>query len=202
MTIARFDRLMPQSYCGYFFKALEIQMGAHSLQIILSGSGMDDLIPADTNFRTGCNLYASQFAAVQFAIRQYYGSGAHGLFTRVGRQLWHELIRDGALSEKIKFFFVRFSTRDNRCQKVLEYMAHKLAQPLDQFSIHVIVNDMIFVDRTSDSTYGQSSDSPICWITTGIIQEGLFSVIGKDIDVEEFTCLAAGAEACKFRIRL
>ena len=48
---------------------------------------------------------------------------------------------------------------------------------------------------------GRQSDAPACHLWAGILQEGLYWLSGgKDYQVKETGCIAAGADRCSFQI--
>ena len=87
-------------------------------------------------------------------------------------------------------------------RKTLEFLAARLAEPDGIVSAHLIDRDFVLMDQTSDSTFGQQAENPICWTTLGLVQAAVHWATGSEQDVEEISCQAAGADASRFRVQL
>lgn len=197
----RQDRFIPTRFFGFFLQALEDQMGVYCLRMALAKAGLDTYIPQSSYTEFDYRVSAAQFAAMQQAIRQYYGDGARGYLNRVGRQVWQSLYDEGGRHLAVHFLLLRVQPPDTRCRKALETLASWMRQGEDSYSVHFFLKDVIYVDRVSDTTFGQSSPEPICWLMSGMIQAALSRAAAREFDVEEFACMSMGVEACKFRIR-
>ena len=60
--------------------------------------------------------------------------------------------------------------------------------------------DLLLVDRASPTTTDARAESPICFVTQGLIRESLLWATGQNHDVDEISCKACGANACEFKI--
>jgi predicted hydrocarbon binding protein len=183
-------------------QAIDEEMGGYSLRMMLRNAGLEryiDELPPD-NQQT--EVYASEYAILLRSIRDYYGSGSRGSLTRIGRATWRRLIASAPLIRRVEFLLLPLLSLIPRCQRALNYLANCMQEPDGEVSVHLLDTDLIFVDRSSDSTFGQDEGKPICWITLGMIQAALGGITSKDQDVEEITCRAEGEDACKFRVRL
>ena len=58
----------------------------------------------------------------------------------------------------------------------------------------------IFVVQDSPSRWRPARSKPGCYVTVGTYQEALRWATGKTFKIEEFTCMSAGDDACRFRI--
>lgn len=196
----RLDRLVPPRFFGYFLQALEDQMGVYCLRMALAKAGLDTYIPQSSYTEFEFRVSSAQFATMQQAIRLYYGSGARGYLIRVGRQVWQNMFAEGGRRQALRFLILRTHLADMRARNVLDTLAAWMRQGEGGYAVHFFLKDIIYVDRISDTTYGQTSSEPICWLMSGMIQAALSRVSGREYDVEEFACMSMGAEACKFRI--
>ncbi|HCR70532.1 MAG TPA: hypothetical protein DIW23_03730 [Anaerolineae bacterium] len=61
---------------------------------------------------------------------------------------------------------------------------------------------MLLVDSTSPTTLKQTDDTPVCFVTFGLIRECLFWAVGEEHDIEERACKAMGARQCEFKITI
>jgi predicted hydrocarbon binding protein len=202
MKNQRSDRRLSNRYMHHVMQAIEEETGAYSLRMMLRNAGLERYIDELPPVNTQTEIYASEFAALLQSIRDYYGSGSRGSLTRIGRDTWKRLVNSASIIKKIEFFFLPLLPLLPRCQKVLNYLADCMQEPDGEVSVHLMDTDLIFVDHSSDSTFGQEEDKPICWITLGMIQSALADITSKEQDVEEITCRAQGEDACRFRARL
>jgi predicted hydrocarbon binding protein len=144
---------------------------------------------------------AKTYAALQAALRTYYGRGARGVLLRVGQRLWNLLLEDSALGGKTQAAFIkRLPLTTRRRKSTLELLARFIeAQPGD-ITVHTLDLDLLLVDHASPAAEGQSYSRPICFVTQGLIRESLVWATGQGFDVEETSCKATGKETCEFRI--
>ncbi len=194
------NRLLPNRYLHFFMRAIEKEMGAYSLRMILRKAGLEEYMNEYPPKNRRCRVRTSEFAAMQAAIRSYYGSGARGMFNRIARSVWRDAYAKTVRGRVARFILTRFLAPTMRVRVALELLARLIKQPGGVVSVHFLAPDVIFVDKTSDATFGQVSQEPICWYTLGLIQAALRWVTAKERDVKEITCRAENADACKFRI--
>jgi predicted hydrocarbon binding protein len=197
----RLDRLLPNDYLRYFMQAVESETGIYTLRMMLLNAGLDrylEELPPRNRERV---IQASKFAALQKAIREYFGSGARGSLNRIGHLLWSKLLENASVTQRVKVVAARALPVLPRSRTALEYLAARMSEPDGKVSVHLLDKELIFVDTSSDSTYGQEDEQPVCWATLGAIQAALFWASGEEQDVEEISCRATGADSCKFRIR-
>jgi predicted hydrocarbon binding protein len=144
---------------------------------------------------------AKIYAALQAAMRTYYGRGARGVLLRVGQRLWNFLLDDAALGGKTQAAFVkRLPLMTRRRKSILELLARLIEAQANDITVHTLDLDLLFVDHASPTTENQSDTHPICFVTQGLIRESLFWATGQNFDVEEISCKATGGETCEFKI--
>ncbi len=200
MMTLRTDRQIPKGYIANFLKAAEAEIGSYSLRMILRDAGLGAATDQAPIAVMDGSLQSSEFAAVQAAVRAYYGSGARGSLNRIGRLAWQ-----GAVANTFKgwFFFPivrKLMTPQSGSQFALNRLADLIKKSDGDVSVHLFDTDLIFMDTSSDATFNQQADKPICWYTVGMIQASIAWAIGEEIAVDEITCRAMGAEACKFKV--
>jgi len=202
MSSQRSDRQLPNGFVCHVMQAIEDEMGGYSLRMMLRNVGLERYINELPPVNSDTEVYASEFAALLRSIRDYYGSGSRGSLTRIGRATWQRLIASAPIIRRIEFLFLPLLPLLPRCQRALNYLAGCMQEPDGEVSVHLLDTDLILVDHSSDSTFGQEDDKPICWITLGMIQAALGGITSEEQDVEEITCRAQGEDACKFRVRI
>jgi predicted hydrocarbon binding protein len=143
---------------------------------------------------------AHVYAALQTAMRTYFGRGARGVLLRVGQRLWDRLLDDAALGIKAQAAVVKRLPLASRRKPTLELLAKFIGAQAGDITIHTLDLDLLFVDHASPAAHDQKESGPICFVTQGLIRESLFWATGKSYDVEEIHCQATGEHTCEFKI--
>lgn len=143
---------------------------------------------------------AHVYAALQAAMRIYFGRGARGVLLRVGQRLWNQLLEDASLAAKAQAAMVRRLPLSARRKSTLELLARLLGNQSGDISIHTLDLDLLFADHASPSAHDQREATPICYVTQGLIRESLYWSTGQGYDVTEISCKATGENACEFKV--
>jgi predicted hydrocarbon binding protein len=139
---------------------------------------------------------ASTYAALQTAIRTYYGRGARGVLVRVGQRLWNHLLRDSALGAKAQAALIRRLPLAARRRSTLELLGRLIEAASGDITVHTLDLDLLFVDHSSPATHNIHHATPVCFVTQGLIRESLLWGTGQAHDVEEISCKATGRNTC------
>jgi predicted hydrocarbon binding protein len=145
---------------------------------------------------------AHVYAALQAAMRIYFGRGARGVLLRVGQRLWNRLLEDAALGGKAQAVLIKRLPLATRRKTILELLGKFIAGASGDITIHTLDLDLLFVDHASPTTHDQSASSPVCFVTQGLIRESLFWSTGQSYDVAEVSCKATGENNCEFKITI
>lgn len=140
------------------------------------------------------------YAALQTAMRIYFGRGARGVLLRVGQRLWDRLLDDAALGIKAQAAVIRRLPLATRRKPTLELLAKFLGTRPGDITIHTLDLDLLFVDHASPAAHDQKESGPICFVSQGLIRQSLHWATGKDYDVQEIHCQAMGEHTCEFKI--
>ena len=195
----RQDRVLSKNFILPFMEAISEEIGQFSLRLVLRQAGHDSFADDWPDMENPA-LRSAEFATILRCLREYYGRGARGLLRRVGRETWNAMVQTISPVRKASFRLMKLAPRSYRTRLVLELLAEKLRGEGGEVSVHTQDLDFFLVDKTSDSTIGQTASEPICWSTLGMIQGALYWADCMDVDIEEISCCATGAEACKFKI--
>ncbi|RPI25659.1 MAG: hypothetical protein EHM70_19850 [Chloroflexota bacterium] len=197
MISDRLDRCLPDRLVRNILKSIEEEMGLYSLHLMLHQAGLERFVSAA---RSG-DMRASECTSLLKGIRDYYGRGARGSLIRIGSRWFELLVRDCSLVQKIKVGTVRLLPVEMRRLRILDFLARQLCGGDGRIAIHTLDHDIIFVDQTSQFTFGLEACEPVCWMTQGMIQRALAGGGESEPDIEEISCQAMGGDACKFHIR-
>jgi predicted hydrocarbon binding protein len=145
---------------------------------------------------------AEAYANLQLALRTYYGRGARGILLRIGTKLWEPALHGASLAAKTQAALVRGLPKSLKRKPVLDLFAGILGTNRGDITVHTLDLDLLLVDQASPTTLGQKDDSPICFVTLGMIRECLYWATGEEHDIEERACQAMGAQQCEFKITI
>ncbi len=183
--------------------AMEEIMGKNGLNAILNMAKLPHLIdnyPPD-NFDKKFDF--TEVTALNQALEEMYGPrGGRGLALRAGRAAFARGLQGfGALvgASDLAFKVLPLSTK---LKIGIPMMAAVFNQTSDQV-VRVEEKEDHFlyhIDRCP-VCWGRKTDKPVCFIATGVIQEGARWVSGgREFRVDEITCIAMGQPSCTFMI--
>jgi predicted hydrocarbon binding protein len=183
-----------------FVESTSMELGADQFDAMLALSRLpSQWVDPRLFLKMDAGESAKVYASLQAAMRTYFGRGARGVLLRVGQNLWRQLVDGSGLGGRAQAAMIKSLPMNARRKRTLELLARLLGAPGD-ITVHTLDLDLLLADHTSPTTTGARADSPICFVTQGLIRESLFWATGRNHDVEETSCKACGAEACEFKI--
>ncbi len=184
-----------------FVETVTLELGVDQFHAMLALSKLPpEWATPPTFLKTNPIEAAKAYAAMQAAMRTYYGRGARGVLLRVGQRLWNLLLEDAALGSKTQAAVVRRLPLATRHKSVLELLARLIETRAGDMTVHTLDLDLLLVDHVSPTAQDHYSASPICFVTQGLIRESLFWATGQGFDVEETCCKAMGQNTCEFKV--
>ena len=185
-----------------FVESTSLELGAGQFDAMLGLSKLPpQWIDPDVFLKMDAVESANAYAALQAAMRTYFGRGARGVLLRVGQRLWDQLLDGAGLASKTQAAVIRRLPLNARRKPTLELLSRLLGAPGD-ITVHTLDLDLLLADHASPATVGSRADSPICFVSQGLIRESLHWATGQNYDVEETSCKACGANACEFKITI
>ena len=184
-----------------FVETVAVELGKDQFNAILGLSKLPvEWASPDTFLKTDSTESAKTYAALQAALRTYYGRGARGVLLRVGQRLWNFLLDDAALGGKAQAALIKRLPITSRRKSILELLARLVGNQPGDIVVHNQDLDLLLVDHASPAAENQHDSHPICFVTQGLIRESMFWATGQGFDVEETSCKATGKETCEFKI--
>jgi predicted hydrocarbon binding protein len=184
-----------------FVETVAVELGTDQFNAMLALSKLPtELASPEMSLKLDQTEAARAYAALQAAMRTYYGRGARGVLLRVGQRLWNFLLDDAALGGKAQAALIRRLPIASRRKSILELLARLIGNQPGDIMVHNQDLDLLLIDHASPAAESQHDSTPICFVTQGLIRESLFWATGQGFDVEEISCKATGKEACEFRI--
>lgn len=186
-----------------FAETLFAEIGKDTVYVILSKSGWPREKRSLEYFLALDAQQAPQvYAALQAALRTYYGRGARGTLMRLGAKLWEPLLNELPFATKAQAGLIRGLPKAMRRKPALEILAGLLGTKRGDVTVHSLDLDLLLVDSSSPAATGQKDDTPICYVTLGLIRECLYWATGEEHDIEERACKAMGSNQCEFKITI
>jgi predicted hydrocarbon binding protein len=184
-----------------FVETVAVELGADQFPVMLALSKLPPEWGKPQTFqKMDMTKSAETYAALQAAMRTYYGRGARGVLLRVGQRMWNLLLEDAALGGKAQAALIKRLPLAARRKSILELLARLIGARADDITIHTLDLDLLVVDHASAAAQGQSASRPICFVTQGLIRESLYWATGQNFDVEESSCKAVGHDTCEFKV--
>ncbi len=185
-------------------EALEDVMGKNGLNAILNLAGQPQLIDNYPPNNLEREFDFADFSAINVALEEMYGPrGGRGLALRAGRAAFAGALKNfGALAGVGDLAF-KVLPLQTKLRIGLPAMAKIFSQTSDQHStVEERERDFVYTIHRCPVCWGRKgADKPVCYVATGLIQEGLKWVSGgSEFRVNEQHCVAMGDEVCDFVI--
>ena len=195
----------PNKFGLIMLDALQDVMGKNGLNAILNLANLGQLIgnfPED-NLQKGFDF--SDISAINQALEEMYGPrGGRGLALRAGRATFSDALRDfGALAGAGDLAF-KVLPLHVKLRIGVPAMAKIFSQMSDQISTVEELDDVfVYTIHRCPVCWGRSGlDKPVCFVATGLLQEGLKWVSGgNEFRVNKSKCVSMGEEVCEFVIQ-
>ena len=184
-----------------FAETVATELGAEQFNAMLALSNLpQEWKKPDTFLKMSAVDSSHVYAALQAAMRIYFGRGARGVLLRVGQRLWDRILDDAALGSKAQAALAKRLPLPARRKTTLELLGKFIGSTTGDITVHTLDIDLLLVDHASPTTHDQSSSTQICFVTQGLIRESLFWATGNGYDVSEISCKATGENTCEFKI--
>lgn len=196
------DRMMPNAALRVLFGAIAEVMGDNGLKSVLRMGGLERYIDNLPSNNTEPNIKFSEYGAAEQAIEDFYGPrGARAMLVRIGRTLFRYTLEEQPAVLGLAGLALKALPQSARVKLVLQSIVKAANNDLNMPS-HLEETDdaYIYVAQDSPGRWRTARTQPGCYVTVGTYQEALHWATGKNFKIEEFTCLAAGSDACRFRI--
>lgn len=191
--------------------AAEEVAGKPGLNVVLNQSGLAYLAnhyPEDLSKPSGQYTF-EEYGKFNIGLLNFFGRGGRSMVMRIGRlSQQYGTEQMNALAGATIISALRLIPEGMRVKKGLELMKFAFERIFDYqgqpMTIHVEErgDKLAFCLETCACCCGYTADQPICYCLTGMLQEGLHGIFGKEreVDVREVECRAMGAPACVFEM--
>lgn len=183
--------------------SLEEVIGPNAVKAILNQAGLIHYIrkyPSD-NLRKQFKF--DDLSQIQVALEQIFGPrGGRGVALRSGRVCFKYGLREFGAQLGFTDMSFRLSPMEVRLQAGVEIFAQIFNQFSDQrVRVEAGAEGILWHIDRCPICWNRHSDSPVCHMAVGILQESLYWVSGgKIFNVEEISCIAKGDPTCTILI--
>jgi predicted hydrocarbon binding protein len=198
------DRKMPNDALRLFFLAIEEVMGKDGMRAALRGAKLEKYIDnyPPKNLELGVSM--SEYGLAEQAVEDFYGPrGARAMLLRVGRALFNYGMKEqstvlGLAGQALKLMPVPMTAK---MKLLLEQMAVAGNKTVNQpVRLEEDADAFYLIYNVCMCQYRPKHQTPCCYISVGIMMEGMKWLTDKNFAVQEITCANLGAEACRFKI--
>ncbi len=193
----------PNKMGRMFLLALEDVMGRNGVNATLNLAGLGYLVNNYPSNDLELGFKFEELSAIMQALEDMYGPrGGRGLAVRAGRAGFKYALKDfGSLLGMADLAF-RLLPLGMKLKIGLNAMADTFNNFTDQrVRIQEELDRFIYIIDRCPVCWGRQSKTPCCHAALGLLQETLSWISsGKDFNIQEVSCIAAGDEACTFEI--
>lgn len=194
----------PNKMARIYLKSIAEMTGPEALQSVLKLADLPQFmeqLPADNLTR---EFDFADFSAIGAALEKLYGArGERGLGMHAGKASFDQGLKQfGSLSGIGELAFKAVSL-NTKLKIGLKGMAGAFTTYSDQLtSVEERADYFVYTIQRCPVCWGRTSEKPICYIATSLIQSGMHWLSeGHLFEVEEVACCAMGEAACVFHIR-
>jgi predicted hydrocarbon binding protein len=195
----------PNKFGLIMIKALEDVMGKNGLNAILNLASLNNLVDSYPPDNLEKQFDFADLSSINIALEEMYGPrGGRGLALRAGRATFADALRNfGALAGVGDLAF-KVLPLQAKLRIGVPAMAKIFSQVSDQLStVEERENEFVYTIHKCPVCWGRTGvDKPVCFIATGLLQEGLKWVSGgNEFRVNESRCVGLGDPVCEFIIQ-
>jgi predicted hydrocarbon binding protein len=193
----------PNRLTRSFLLGLEDVMGRHGVCAILRLAGLSSWVRNYPDDSLDRGIDFADFSTLNGALEEMYGPRAgRGLARRSSWLTFDNVIRlSAALTAPDDPGRASLPVLE-RLQRGLEEMARWLAEFGDEkITVRETGGSLFYAVQRCPACWGRKSAAPTCAATMGLLEEAArYLSGGQTLRVQESECIAAGGEACEFRI--
>jgi len=194
------DRSLPNYRIRWLVLAIEEQMGSHGLRMILRQSDLPRYLESIPPANDELQSQAADYARLLTTVRTYFGHGARGTLTRIGRSVFRHQLAQRPLLNARRMVIGPFLSTQSKLAWILNQLASEMAAPNGAVRVSRSGEGFWLVDETYDRTLGVSAEQPICWSAVGELAEAVTWMTREELPIREVDCRATGKQACRFAI--
>jgi predicted hydrocarbon binding protein len=203
------DLPVVEAYMSWALKATEEVVGKQGLGIILRENGLErfvDHYPSD-NLVLNNHITYGDYSNLCTGVMKFYGRAGKSVVIRIGRiSSKFAIEKQGAVFNVAAVTASKFLPLSSQIKTLFENMQGGFRKIYKDGGSEILVrtedrgHKWAYIAETCPFCAGKESDSHICWVWIGTLQESLMWFTGKEFEVEEVECRAMGAPACVWEV--
>lgn len=194
----------PNRFALITLSALEEVMGKNGLNAILNLAHLSNLIDNYPPANLERQFDFANYSMINIGLEEMYGPrGGRGLALRAGRATFVDALRNFGAMAGVSDLAFKVLPLGAKLRLGLPAMAKIFSQVSDQQNkVEETETAFYYVIERCPVCWGRHAEArPVCFLATGLIQEGLKWVSGgREFKVTETECRAAGDDVCRFEI--
>lgn len=205
------EKHIPSLLLNVMFSQVTEQMGHRSLTLLLRRAGLPQYIHRAPLLDATPAITVQEYSQLLADMYDMFGAqSAQFLFLQSGRLAADELRRQQPARVQVAGTALRLLPVSRRMQIILDQLAD-LDEEMYGVAYHTLEESTAFYLEIEDCIYcaeiarrsheqGQPAGKPVCHLPIGILAETIEWATGQRHLVEEISCIAQGADSCRFRI--
>ena len=199
---ARVDSMIINSLVRQALVSAQEVMGDNGLNTVLRTCGLERFIGNFPPNNLEPSIQASQYAKLNEAIEAFYGRGGKGILRRIGKASFQYGVREQAALLGVAGVALKLLPEKQRIKFILNGLADALkkSNPNVKAWMDESGDRLAYIESTCAICYGRHSETPICYLYAGSINEAVLWATGREYEIAETHCLAKGDEYCRFEV--
>ncbi len=195
----------PNRFALITLEAYEEVMGKNGLNAILNMAHLSNLIDNYPPANLERQFDFADYSMLNLALEEMYGPrGGRGLALRAGRATFADALRNFGAMAGVGDMAFKVLPLPQKLKLGLPAMARIFTTVSDQHStVEDYGTEFHYIIHRCPVCWGRTDEErPVCFISTGLIQESLKWVSGgNEFRVNESECIAMGDEVCRFVVQ-
>ena len=198
------DMLQVDAYMRWALLAAEEVVGKRGLSVVLRDARLERFIDnyPPEELKPSGTITFGDYAALNAGLFNFFGRAGKSMVIRIGRLSTRRAIeQQGALFGVAAIVASKVLPIPTQLKIGMEKMQDGFRRLLDMRLWGEDRGDKLaYVIETCAMCAGKQANEPMCWLQTGVLQESVRWLTGKEFEIEETECRAMGAPACVWEV--
>jgi predicted hydrocarbon binding protein len=148
------------------------------------------------------NFTAKDYSQLLQTIEATYGERGPRILKRIGKESFHIVLRDQPGWMGTAKRVMRLWSPNQQIKSMLEAIidTQRKTYPHNEIWLEEKDGKLAYIDQNCLVCYGQQSQEPVCYLTTGFINEAINWATEKEFEIQETACISTGDAFCRFTI--
>jgi predicted hydrocarbon binding protein len=198
------------AYMRWALMAAEEVIGEKGLAVVLRDAGLERFIdnyPPEEVEKPSGNITFGDYAALNASLLNFFGRAAKSMLLRTGRlSALHAVEKQGKafgiavlVASKVLPIPTQLKVGMEKMQEGFRKQSQAVGQD-QRMRVEDRGDKLAYITEDCAMCAGKQADGPMCWLFTGSLQESIRWLTGREFDIVEVECRAAGAPACVWEI--